>query len=168
MERRHRCSRRTWTLTAASAPTYAAASQPSPNPKWPLVTKVLAQGRVGALTAVSFVTAVDEPARFRRSSGVGAYFGLTPRRHQSGEVDRDGKVSKCGDTLTRTYLFEAAGALLSRVSRWSALKAWGTRLARKVGGKKARVALARKLAVLMHRVWVDGAEFRWSKEEAAA
>ena len=107
---------------------------------------------VGALTAVSFVPAVDDPARFRRSSGVGAYFGLTPRRHQSGEVDRDGKVSKCGDTLTRTYLFEAAGALLSRVSKWSALKAWGTRLARKVGGKKARVALARKLAVLMHRV----------------
>lgn len=99
---------------------------------------------------------------------MGAYFGLTPRRHQSGEVDRDGKVSKCGDTLTRTYLFEAAGALLSRVSKWSALKAWGTRLARKVGGKKARVALARKLAVLMHRIWVDGTEFHWSQEETAA
>ena len=82
--------------------------------------------------------------------------------------DRDGKVSKCGDMLTRTYLFEAAGALLSRVSKWSALKAWGMRLARKVGGKKARVALARKLAVLMHRVWVDGTEFRWSQEETAA
>lgn len=77
-------------------------------------------------------------------------------------------MSKCGDTLTRTYLLEAAGALLSRVSKWSALKAWGTRLARKVGGKKARVALARKLAVLMHRVWVDGTEFLWSKEQAAA
>jgi transposase len=75
-------------------------------------------------------------------------------------------VSKCGDTLTRTYLFEAAGTLLSRVSKWSALKDWGTRLARKVGSKKARVALARKLAVLMHRMWVDGTEFRWSKEEA--
>jgi transposase len=123
---------------------------------------------VGALTAVSFVTAVDDPARFRRSSGVGAYFGLTPRRHQSGEVDRDGKVSKFGDTLTRTYLFEAAGALLSRVARWSALKAWGTRLARRIGSKKARVALARKLAVLMHRVWMDGSEFRWSKESATA
>ena len=67
---------------------------------------------------------------------------------------------------TRTYLFEAAGALLSRVARWSALKAWGTRLARRVGSKKARVALARKLAVLMHRVWMDGTEFRWSKEAA--
>jgi transposase len=123
---------------------------------------------VGALTAVSFVTAVDDPVRFNRSSGVGAYFGLTPRRHQSGEVDRDGKVSKFGDALTRTYLFEAAGTLLFRVTKWSALKAWGTRLARRIGSKKARVALARKLAVLMHRVWMDGTEFRWSKEVVTA
>src|SRR5918993_2888700 len=123
---------------------------------------------VGALTAASFVIAVDDPARFRRSSGVGAYFGLTPRRHQSGEVDRDGKVSKCGDALTRAYLFEAAGTLLSRGAKWSALKAWGTRLVRRVGSKKARVALARKLAVLMHRVWTDGTEFRWTKEAASA
>jgi transposase len=99
---------------------------------------------------------------------VGAYFGLTPRRHQSGETDYDGKISRCGDVLTRTYLFEAAGVLLARVARWSALKAWGTRLAKRVGGKKARVALARKLAVLMHRVWVDGTEFRWSGEAATA
>ncbi len=123
---------------------------------------------VGALTAVSFVAAVDDPARFRRSSGVGAYFGLTPRRHQSGEVDRDGKVSKFGDALTRAYLFEAAGVLLSRVARWSALKAGGARLARRIGGKKARVALARELAVVMHRVWTDGTEFRWSKEAVPA
>jgi transposase len=123
---------------------------------------------VGALTAVSFVAAVDDPTRFRRSSGVGAYFGLTPRRHQSGETDRDGKVSKFGDALTRTYLFEAAGVLLFRVTRWSALKAWSTRLVRRIGSKKARVALARKLAVVMHRVWMDGTEFRWSKEAATA
>jgi transposase IS116/IS110/IS902 family protein len=94
---------------------------------------------------------------------VGAYFGLTPRRHQSGEVDRAGKVSRFGDTLTRTYLFEAAGTLLFRVARPSALKAWGMRLAQRIGSKKARVALARKLAVLMHRVWVGGSEFRWSR-----
>src|SRR5215204_6517674 len=104
------------------------------------------------------------PTRFSRSSGVGAYFGLTPRRHQSGEVDRAGKVSRFGDTLTRTYLFEAAGTLLFRVARPSALKVWGMRLAQRIGSKKARVALARKLAVLMHRVWVGGSEFRWSKE----
>ena len=123
---------------------------------------------MGTLTALSFVAAVGDPGRFRKSSTVGAYFGLTPRRHQSGETDHDGKISRCGDVLTRTYLFEAAGVLLSRVARWSALKAWGTRLAKRVGGKKARVALARKLAVLMHRVWVDGTEFRWSKEAATA
>ena len=121
---------------------------------------------VGVLTAVSFVAAIDDPARFSRSSGVGAYFGLTPRRHQSGKVDRDGKISRCGDALTRTYLFEAAGTLLSRVARWSALKAWGTRLSRRAGSKKARVALARKLAVLMHRIWMDGTEFCWPQEAA--
>jgi transposase len=123
---------------------------------------------VGTLTALSFVAAVGDPSRFRKSSTAGAYFGLTPRRHQSGETDYDGKISRCGDVLTRTYLFEAAGVLLARVARWSALKAWGTRLAKRVGGKKARVALARKLAVLMHRVWVDGTEFRWSGEAATA
>src|ERR671916_1234685 len=114
------------------------------------------------------VAAVGDPARFGRSSTVGAYFGLTPRRYQSGETDYDGKISRCGDVLTRAYLFEAADVLLARVARWSALKAWGTRLAKRVGGKKARVALARKLAVLMHRLWADGTEFRWAKEERAA
>jgi transposase len=123
---------------------------------------------VGTLTALSFIVAVGDPSRFRKSSTVGAYFGLTPRRHQSGETDYDGKISRCGDVLTRTDLFEAAGVLLARVTRWSALKAWGTRLAKRVGSKKAHVALARKLAVLMHRVWVDGSEFRWSREAATA
>ena len=123
---------------------------------------------VGTLTALSFVAAVGDPSRFRKSSTVGAYFGLTPRRHQSGETDYDGEISRCGDVLTRTYLFEAAGVLLARVARWSALKAWGRRLAKRVGGKKARVAPARKLAVLMHRVWVGGTEFRWSREAATA
>ena len=93
---------------------------------------------------------------------------LYTRRHQSGETDYDGKISRCGDALTRAYLFEAAGVLLARVARWSALKAWGTRLAKRVGGKKARVALARKLAVPMHRMWVGGTEFRRSGEAATA
>ena len=95
------------------------------------------------MVAVTFKAAVDVPGRFKRSSSVGAYVGLTPKRHQSGEEDWTGHISRCGDGLLRAYLFEAAGALLSRVARWSALKAWGTRLARRVGGKKARVALAR-------------------------
>jgi transposase len=93
---------------------------------------------------------------------------MTPRRFQSGETDYTGKISRCGDRLTRTYLYEAAGIILNRVSRWSTLKAWGTRLARKIGPKKATVAVARKLAVILHRMWRDGTEFRWSTKEAAA
>jgi transposase len=104
--------------------------------------------------------------RFKRSSNVGAYFGLTPRRYQSGELDRTGRISKRGDRLTRLYLFEAASVLLSVVKRWSVLKAWGVRLAKRVGIKKAKTAVARKLAVVLHCIWVDGTEFQWGKEKA--
>jgi transposase len=117
---------------------------------------------VGLLTAAAFVTAVDDPARFARSRNVGAYLGLTPRRYQSGQVDHNGGISKCGDGLARTYLFEAAGTLLTRVEKWSALKAWGLRLAKRSGMTKAKVAVARKLAVIMHRMWLSGETFRWS------
>lgn len=123
---------------------------------------------VGALTAVTFTTAIDTPNRFAKSRSVGAYLGLTPRRYQSGEMDSTGRISKCGDRLLRTYLFEAANALLTRCQRWCALRAWGLRLAKRVGTRKARVAVARKLAVLMHRLWMDGGEFRWSDKEAVA
>jgi transposase len=122
---------------------------------------------VGPLTAAAFVTTVDDPAKFRKSKTVGAYLGLTPRRYQSGETDHNGGISKCGDHLTRTYLFEAAGTLLTRVEKWSSLKAWGLRLAKRIGMKKAKVAVARKLAVIMHRMWVDGGAFRWSDAEPA-
>ena len=122
---------------------------------------------VGPLTALAFVTTIDDPARFRRSSSVGAYLGLTPRRHQSGERDVSGRISKCGDRLTRSYLFEAANVLLTRVERWSSLKAWAIRLAKRSGAKKAKVALARKLAALLHRLWQDGTTFRWTTEAAA-
>ena len=122
---------------------------------------------VGPLTALAFVTTVDDPTRFRRSSSVGAYLGLTPRRHQSGERDVSGRISKCGDRLTRSYLYEAANVLLTRVERWSFLKAWAFRLAKRSGPKKAKVALARKLAVLLHRLWRDGTTFRWTREAVA-
>jgi transposase len=122
---------------------------------------------VGPLTALAFVTTIDDPARFRRSSSVGAYLGLTPRRHQSGERDVSGRISKCGDRLTRSYLFEAANVLLTRVERWSSLKAWAIRLAKRSGAKKAKVALARRLAALLHRLWQDGTTFRWTTEAAA-
>lgn len=123
---------------------------------------------VGPMTALAFVTAIDDPARFARSSSVGAYLGLTPRRYQSGEADWSGRISKHGDGLARHMLYEAANSLLSRVRRWSAPKAWAARLVRRLGGKKARVALARKLAVILHRIWADGTEFRWGAAGAAA
>ena len=115
---------------------------------------------VGPLTALAFVTTVDNPAS-------GLTFGLTPRRHQSGERDVSGRISKCGDRLTRSYLFEAANVLLTRVERWSSLKAWAIRLAKRSGAKKAKVALARKLAALLHRLWRDGTTFRWTAEATA-
>ena len=123
---------------------------------------------IGPITALAFYTAVDDPTRFRRSRSVGAYFGLTPRRHASGEVDWSGRISKCGDAMVRTYLFEAAGVLLTRVPKWCKLKAWGHRLWKRIGFKKAKVAVARKLAVTLHRMWRDGTDFIWSSKEAEA
>lgn len=117
---------------------------------------------VGPITALAFIATIDDPTRFKRSRSVGAYLGLTPRRHASGEVDWNGRISKCGDTLVRTYLFEAAGVLLTRVQKWCALKAWGLRIAKRSGMKKARTAVARKLAVILHHMWRDGTEFQWA------
>ena len=122
---------------------------------------------VGPITALAFKATIDDPARFARSRSVGAYVGLTSRRHASGEIDWSGRISKCGDAMLRSYLFEAAGVLLTRVPKWSTVKAWGTRLAKRNGLRKAKVAVARKLAVILHRMWIDGTEFNWSKEVAA-
>ena len=99
---------------------------------------------------------------------MGAHFGLTPRRYQSGEVDWTGRISKVGDAMARTALFEAANVMLSRATRFSALKAWAMGVARRRGARKAKVALARKLAIVPHRMWVDGTELRWSRRPAAA
>jgi transposase len=123
---------------------------------------------IGPITALCFKATIDDPARFKRSRSVGAYIGLTSRRHASGEIDWSGRISKCGDAMLRSYLFEAAGVLLTRVPKWSALKAWGMRLAKRNGLRKAKVAVARKLAVVLHRMWVDRTEFTWSNREAAA
>ena len=123
---------------------------------------------VGPITALCFKATIDDPARFKRSRSVGAYVGLTSRRHASGEVDWSGRISKCGDAMLRMYLFEAAGVLLTRVQKWSALKAWGTRLVKRNGLRKAKVAVARKLAVILHRMWIEGTEFNWSKKAIAA
>jgi transposase len=132
----------------------------------PTCRRLMSVPGVGAITAVAFTATIDDPTRFRHSSSVGAYLGLTPRRYQSGTIDVAGHISKTGDCLLRSYLFEAATTLLTRVQRWSTLKAWGMRLAKRIGQKKARVALARKLAVVLHRMWADGTEFRWTAEAA--
>ena len=87
--------------------------------------------------------------------------------HASGEVDWTGRISKCGDVMLRSYLYEAANVLLTRVARWSTLKAWGIRIAKRSGLRKAKVAVARKLAVILHRMWIEGTEFKWSSKEAA-
>jgi transposase len=121
---------------------------------------------VGVLTALAFMTAIEDPARFGKSRSVGAFLGLTPKRYQSGETDWDGRISKCGDALVRAYLYEAANALLTNCKKWSALKAWGMQLAKRRGLSKAKVAVARKLAVIMHQMWTTGEAFRWSSEAA--
>jgi transposase len=122
---------------------------------------------IGVMTAVAFTAVVDDPKRFKKSRNVGAYLGLTSRRYQSGEKDNSGRISKCGDRLLRSYLYEAAGSLLTRTKSWSALKSWGLRIAKRSGMSKAKVAVARKLAVIMHQMWITGEAFRWSDTEAA-
>jgi len=122
---------------------------------------------IGPVTALCFLATIDDPARFKRSRSVGACAGLTTRRYASGEIDWTGRISKCGDKMLRSYPYEAANVLLTRVAKWSALKGWGIRLAKRSGLRKAKVAVARKLAVILHRMWIDGTEFKWSSKDAA-
>ena len=123
---------------------------------------------VGPVVALTFRVTVDVPARFRNSKSVGAAFGLTPSKYQSGESERTGGISRCGDEMMRVMLYEAAQTMLVVSTKWSWLKAWAMKIARHRGMKKAIVALARRLAVIMHRIWVDGTEFRWTRDVAAA
>ena len=125
---------------------------------------------VGAIVALTYVSAVDDPARFKSSKGVGAHFGLTPKKHQSGERDITGRISKIGDASVRSALYEAAHVILTRPVKGSGLKSWAARLAKRAGMRKAKVALARKLAVILHRMWVDGTSFIFTmpKHPAAA
>jgi transposase len=123
---------------------------------------------VGPQVALTFKSAVDDPERFTRSKAVGAHFGLTPKKHQSGETDVTGSITRAGDAMVRTALYEAANAMLSPAPRFSALKRWAMEVARRRGVRRAKVALARKLATVLHRIWVDGTTFRWHKEAAMA
>ena len=134
----------------------------------PLCRRFMTIPGVGPITALAFKTGVDTPERFAKSKTVGAHFGLTPRKFNSGEIDYNGRISKCGDAMVRTLLYEAANALLTRCVRYSSVKAWAMRIAWTRGMRRAKVALARKLAVIMHRMWLDGSEFRWSDKASAA
>lgn len=123
---------------------------------------------VGALTALAFMALIDDPARFTRARDAGAYLGLTPRRYQSGEIDRLGKISKWGDHLTRHYLYSAANVLITTVRGRSDLKSWGLKLRKRVGPKRARVAVARKLVTVLLSIWNDGTEFEAARSGAPA
>lgn len=120
---------------------------------------------VGPLTSLAFKTCIDRPERFTHSRGVGAALGLTPRKYASGEVDYDGRITKCGDPFVRSHLYEAAKVLLGRTTKPNDLKAWGLRLARRSSMKNACVAVARRLAVIMHAMWRDGTDFQFTVPE---
>jgi len=124
--------------------------------------------RVGNLVALTFVAAIDDPTRFRSSRQVGAYYGLTPSRYQSGETDVSGRISKIGDHGVRMMLYEAANVMLTRPVKGSALKDWALAVAKRAGPRKAKVALARKLAVVLHRLLVDGTTFEPRRATMAA
>jgi transposase len=123
---------------------------------------------VGMITALAFKAEIDDPTRFRRSRDVGVHLGLTPRRYASGEVDITGRISKCGNRTLRSLLFEAAVTMLTISKKWSRLKAWGVKIAQRSGHKAACTAVARKLAIIMHRMWIDETNFAYGVVPAAA
>jgi transposase len=125
---------------------------------------------VGPIISLTYASAIDDPARFEQSKTVGAHYGMTPRKYQSGETEYSGRISKIGDKSVRTALYQAAHIILTRPVKGSRLKSWGMKLAKRIGMAKAKVAVARKLAVIMHRMLVDGTPFdhRLPKQAAAA
>ena len=133
----------------------------------PVARRLMSIPGVGPVVSLSFIALIDEPGRFSKAQDVGAFLGLTPKRHQSGEVDWSGRVSKCGDHAMRHLLFEAASSLINRVRCFSPLKSWAVRLAAKRGFRKAAVAAARKIAVLMLTLWKKDTDFKWTKEATA-
>ncbi len=128
----------------------------------PVARRLMTIPGIGPVVSLSFIALVDDPARFRKAADVGAFLGLTPKRHQSGEVDWSGRISKCGDRAMRRLLFEAAASLVHRVQRFSPLKSWAVRLAGRRGFRKAAVATGRKLAVLMLTLWKREADYAWT------
>lgn len=128
----------------------------------PVTARLMSVPGVGPITALVFKSSIEDPERFARGEDAGAFAGLAPRRSQSGERDVKGRISRAGDPMLRRALYEAANVLLGRVKRPCALQTWGKQLAETKGPKRARVAVARKLAVLLHRLWLSETEFRWA------
>lgn len=123
---------------------------------------------VGLITAMTYKTEIDDPHRFKKSRDVGAYFGMTPRQYSSGESKKQGRVSKCGSSEVRTLLTEAGLVCLTRTKKWSKVKAWGLKIMRRHGAKKAAVATGRKLAVIMHRILIEKKDFIYGEEKPKA
>jgi transposase len=128
----------------------------------PVCQRLMTAPGVGAIVALTYRTTIDQPHRFKHSNDVGANIGLTPKRFQSGGTDYDGGISKCGDVMLRTALYEGAQVILTLGKQWSWLKAWGLQVAKRRGMRRAIVAVARRLAIVLHRMWVDETDFRWS------
>jgi transposase len=134
--------------------------------KDPVCRRLMTVPGVGPVSSMTFKTGVDDPARFSRSRNVGAHFGLTPRRYSSGEIDRSGAIPKVGDAMVRESLYEAAHIMLTRVHADLPLKRWAQDIVRRGGPRRAKVALARRLAVVLQRIWRDGTVFDPSFEAA--
>ena len=130
--------------------------------------RLMTTSGIGVVVSLTFVAAIDEADRFKSSRMVGAHFGLTPRRYQSGETDYSGRISKVGDVSVRTALFEAAHVILTRPTQGSDLKTWALGIAKRSGMSKAKVALARKLAVVLHSMMRDQTEFVAHKQTRPA
>src|SRR5499433_2744777 len=134
----------------------------------PVCRRLMTVPSVGPLVAITYKSAMDDPSRIAKSKAAGALFGLTPKKYQSGEKDVTGGITRTGDERVRTALYEAANVLLSRITRFSKLNRWGMDVAKRRGSKRAKVALARKIAVILHRIWIDGTTYRWAEAKPIA
>ena len=133
----------------------------------PIVKRFTEIPGVGAIIALSFYTAIEDPKRFNRVEDVGAYFGLTPKTYQSGETEFTGKISCRGNQMTRTHLVQAANVILTHTHSWSSLKSWGVKLSKKAGYNRAKIAVARKLAIIMLSMWRDNLPFYHNSQALA-
>lgn len=134
----------------------------------PDARRIMTVPGIGYLVALTFMTAVDDPTRFSSSNKLGPYLGLSPRVRQSGEASWSAGIGHAPDRMMRSYLYQAATVVLTKTASWSALKAWGLRLYKRSGFKRAAVAVARKLAIIMHAIWVGGTEFKYGQKERTA